>query len=550
MRVTRRGRRRRLIAAVALACLVVPLTAAAAPARTTTTAPGETAANPDGGRHGDWWHPGDWPTWQQGLYGDRFNGFEHEITPDNVDQLELKWAFTYPKRAGTPRSQPAVVGDTVYFGGPAGRFYARDARTGAPKWSFDLSTVGEGFAQVRDSPSVSGGKVFFGDTRGYLYALNRHSGELLWAKRVDSHLTAILTSSPIVFRGKVYVGVSSGENLLGKDHACCTFRGHVDARDVQTGRLLWRHYTAPKPRKVGTWPNGVDKYAPSGAGVWGSPAIDPATRTLYVGAGQNYTGSAGNYDSVIALSARTGRVRWTRKMTDVDTWRRLCSSPNPADRKYCPHSDGDALDFDLGASPNLFKVDGRLMVGIGQKSGVYHVLDARTGEIVWQRQLSEPMPGGGLTGIQWGTSYDGEKLYIATYMARPGTLYAITPDTGHIVWKKPAPAKGCTTGGVAKYSKRCVRGFTPAVTTTPGIVWEGAIDGKMRAYSASTGDVLWSYDTMQEVRGVNGKIGRGGALSGGGGAVVSHGILYVQSGYAFSPYPNDHGTVLMAFALQ
>lgn len=491
---------------------------------------------------------GDWPTWQHDTYGSRFNPAEHRITPGNVGGLKLKWAFTYPKDAGTPRSQPAVTGGVAYFGGPDGVFYARDARTGAARWSYRLPTTSDYPASVQDGPAVARGKVFFGDNHGTLYALDQRTGKLAWSTRLDSETTAILTSSPIVSGNRVYVGISSAQNTLGKTFPCCTFRGQLDAVDVRTGKVAWRHYTVPKPQKTGTWPSGAAKYEPSGGGVWSTPAIDPVTRTLYVGTGQNYTGSGGDFDSVLALDTATGKARWTRKMTDVDTWRSECNPQSEEDKAYCPNlPDGTALDFDLGAAPNIFRAGGRTLIGIGQKAGVYHVLDARTGKIVWQRQLSKPMPSGGLSGIQWGTSYDGHRLYIATYMADPGTLFAMDPATGHVFWKTPAPADGCTTGGAAAYPDICQRGFTPAVTTTPGLVWEGGMDGKMRAYSARTGSVLWTYDTMRQVTGVNGAVGRGGALAGGGGAVVANGMLYVQSGYAFTPYPNDKGSVLLAF---
>lgn len=540
MRTSQRGRVRKLLALTAslLAASLVVLGAGTA-GRAGTHA--GAASRP---------HLGDWPTWQHDTYGSRFNGAEHRLTPGNVGGLKLKWAFTYPKDAGTPRSQPAVTGGVAYFGGPDGVFYARDARTGAARWSFRLSSVGTADypVQPQDGPAVAGGKVFFGDNRGYLYALDQRTGRLAWATRLDTETTAILTSSPIVSGDHVYVGVSSGQNTLGKTFPCCTFRGHIDAVDVRTGRLAWRHYTVPKPRRTGTWPNGVAKYAPSGGGVWSTPAIDPRTRTLYVGTGQNYTGSGGRFDSVLALDTVTGKARWTRKMTDVDTWRSECNPQSEEDKAYCPNlPDGTALDFDLGAAPNLFRAGGRVLVGIGQKAGVYHVLDAHTGKIVWQRQLSKPMPSGGLSGIQWGSSYDGRRLYVATYMAGPGTLFAIDPASGHVIWKSPAPADGCTTGGAAAYPDICQRGFTPAVTSTPGLVWEGGMDGKMRAYSARTGRVLWAYDTMRDVPGVNGPTGRGGALAGGGGAVVAHGMVYVQAGYGFTPYPNDKGSVFMAF---
>ncbi|GIH67999.1 outer membrane protein assembly factor BamB family protein [Sphaerimonospora thailandensis] len=545
----------RALAVVAASCLAVLLGTPGASAEPGdgSTATADTSVADTAGLFPGRLPGGDWPSWQKDLSGSRFNAFEHRITPGNVRRLKLKWAFAYPENAGTPHSQPAVVGDTVYFGAPDGHFYARNARTGAAKWDFDLSTVGPPGrgAVVQDGPAVARGKVYFGDGRGSFYALSQRTGKLVWWKQLDDQVAAGLTSSPIVYGNRVYVGVSSGQNIIGKDFPCCTFRGHVDALDAETGDLVWRYYTVPEPEQNGTWPNGRPRYEPSGAGVWSTPAIDPFTRTLYVGTGQNYTGSGGDYDSVLALDITTGKARWTRKMTDVDTWRMECSIPTPEDRQYCPNlPDGTALDFDLGAAPNIFSAGGRRLIGIGQKSGVFHVLDARTGEIVWQRQLSEPMPGGGLSGIQWGTSFDGRRLYVSTYMGRPGTLFALDPANGHVIWKTPNPEDGCTTGGAAQYPAVCQLGHGPAVTTTPGLVWLGSMDGKMRAYSARTGKVLWTYDTMTPVDGVNGLPGRGGAVSGAGGAVVSHGMLFVQSGYMFTPYPNPgRGSVLLAFGL-
>jgi polyvinyl alcohol dehydrogenase (cytochrome) len=508
-----------------------------------------TAASPGGAGSSR----GDWPTWQKDLLGSRHNAAERTITPRNVGNLKLKWAFSYP--ADTPntavRSHPAVVGDTIYFGGPDGTFYANDARTGRQRWTFDLNSVapGDRLGVVWDGPSVSGGKVYFGDLRGYLYALDQRTGRLVWHTRTDTHPAAFNTSSPLVHGGRVYVGTSSGENVNGTDYPCCTFRGHVDAYDANTGDLVWRHYTVPEPQAVGTWPSGATRYEPSGAGVWSSPVIDPADGTLYVGTGQNYTGSAGDFDTLLALDPVTGAVKWRNQVTKADTWRSLCNSPDA--EGYCPGlKDGSALDYDIGATPNIFTAGGRKLVGVGQKLGVYHVFDARTGEVVWRRQLGVPLPSGGISGIQWGSSYDGERLYIATYYAGPGTVFAVDPLTGRVLWQTPNPADGCTTGGAAAFPEQCELAHGVPVSSSPGVVYVGSTDGKLRAYSARTGRVLWTHDTMQPVVGVNGLPGRGGTIAGtGGGAVVSHGMVYVQSGYA-PQYPNPgRGAVLLAFGL-
>jgi polyvinyl alcohol dehydrogenase (cytochrome) len=495
--------------------------------------------------------PGDWPSWQGDLAGSRHSAAERQITPANAGRLKLKWAFAFPKAVWPVKSQPAVVGDSIFFGGPEGMFYALDARTGRTEWSFDLSSVDAGTeadsAVVIDGPAVADGKVFFGDSRGYVYALDQHTGGLRWARDTETNPYGWHTSSPLYYQGKIYLGASSGENMGDTSAPCCTFRGHLDALDAETGATVWRYYTVPEPVQVGTWPSGAARWEPSGGGVWSSPIIDDRTGTLYVGTGQNYTGSAGDFDSLLALDARTGALRWKQQVTGADTWRVLC---NGADAEgYCPGlADGTALDYDIGATPNLVRLGDRTLVAVGQKSGVFHVFDAATGAVQWRRQLSEPWPSAGLSGIQWGSSYDGRRLYVATYHAGPGTLFALDPADGDVLWQTPNPANGCSWGGAAQFPTVCSLAHTPAVTTSPGLVYEGSNDGKMRVYAAETGAVLWEFDTIREFAGVNGLTGFGSAISGNGGAVVANGMLYVQSGYA-PAYPSEHGNVLLAFSL-
>jgi polyvinyl alcohol dehydrogenase (cytochrome) len=509
-------------------------------------------------------HPGarpavardDWPTWQKDVFGTRFNPVERQITPSAASELKLKWAFVFDDipyaRTG---SQPAVVDDVLYVGGPDGKLFALDAKTGATRWVFDLSPVaGPSTDQepnlVRDGPAVSRGKVYFGDSRGYLYAVEADTGRLVWATEVDEHPSTWLTGSPLLFGGRVYIGVSSIEAGFANNpgYPCCTFRGQVVALDADTGEVKWRYYTVPAPERAGSWPSGAPRYSPSGGAVWSSPVVEPSTRTLYIGTGQNYTGEAGDIDSLLALDVDTGDVRWKHRLTFPDTYTQACTQPDPGE--YCPgRAAGTAKDFDVGATPNLFTAQGRTLVGVGQKSGVYHAFDARTGQLVWRTPLSipdmnDPDPGGG--GIEWGSSYDGRRLYVATWRANPGTLFALHPATGKILWQTPHPADGCSAGGAAHYPQLCWLAFTPAVTSSPGLVYEGSADGKMRIFSSDRGRLLWEFDTVRDFQGVNGVVGRGRAISGNGGAVVVDGMVYVQSGY-YPFYPSDKGNVLLAF---
>lgn len=495
----------------------------------------------------------DWSGWQHDARGTRFNPAETQITPSTVGNLKLKWSFVFPNTDGSNGSQPAVVGDTVYVGSRDGKFFALDRSTGEVKWSFDVGQIaGPSTADnpnaLRDGPAVANGMVIFGDHRGFLYALDANTGALKWHNQLSTHATATITSSPLVWNGRVYVGVASSEEQAAANasYSCCTFRGQLVALDLATGNTDWRYFTVPQPTQVGTTSDGVSEFAPAGAGVWSSPVVDPSTGTVVFATGNNYSGTEGDSDSVIAVDAATGGLKWKQQLTNSDIWTVGCLEPT--DQPHCPGlADGTALDYDFGAAPNIFTVNGRTLVGVGQKTGVYHTFDIHTGAIVWQQQLSVPQPNGGKSGIQWGSSYDGQRLYVATWQASPGTLFALNPATGAIVWKNPNPSDGCTTGGAAAFPDNCNLSMISAVSSTNGLVYEGSADGKMRIYRSSDGSITWQYDTVRQFTGVNGDTGSGGSISGNGGSVVSRGMLFVQSGY-FSFY-GIPGRVLLAFGL-
>jgi polyvinyl alcohol dehydrogenase (cytochrome) len=540
-----------VVTALALAALVtVPvLTASAAPARTGSARAAVSAAS--------WPRASGWASWGKDLSGSRYNGAETAINPHTVSQLEYKWAFTFPKIPGVyPGSQPAVVGNTLYVGSTDAKFYALDARTGATKWVFDLTSIAGAATNsdpdpVRDGPAVADGAVYFGDSRGYIYALDEYTGQLRWSAKIGDEPFSRITASPVVFDGKVFVGISQEEaslQLQNLDYPCCVGRGQMVALNAFTGAVEWRHYTVAAAQPVGTWPSGATDYAPSGGSVEDAAVIDPRTRTLYFGTGENASGTDGETDALVALNLDTGQLRWYYK-AQIDTFTTLCDY-YPEYAAYCPQAaNGTDHDWDMMSSPNIFRIGDREVVGIGEKSGVYRAFDALTGQLLWSDQLSTNANAtGGDAGMQWGTSFDGNHLYVATWLAQPGVLYALDPATGAIQWQTSGPSDGCTTGGAAGQSQSCTMGFGAAVSSSPGLVYEGNTDGKMLVFSADTGAVLWQFDTDQQFTGVNG-VGHGASVSGLGGAVVSGGMLYVQSGY----YPLGTGgtepTVLLAFGL-
>ena len=72
------------------------------------------------------------------------------------------------------------------------------------------------------------------------------------------------------------------------------------------------------------------------------------------------------------------------------------------------------------------------------------------------------------------------------------------------------------------------------------------MDGHLRAYSTADGKIIWDVNTAQPYQTVNGVPGKGGAIDGPG-AVVTGGVLYVNSGNGF--FGAAPGNVLLAFSV-
>ncbi len=243
-------------------------------------------------------------SWGHDPLNSRFNPFAR-INRQNVNQLQLKWAFIFPDGVTSASSQPAVVGDTIYVGGWNAKVYALNRETGAIRWVYDTATftgsIAGGGTQlpiganaVRDAPAYSNGKLYFGDVVGNTYALNPATGAFVWARKIDSHFSARVVGSPIVYRNRVFIGLSSVESGYPIDptYPCYTFRGKVVALNANIGAEAWRYYTVEQAQPTGFNSIGTPQFGPAGAAVLALSAIDPLTNTIYFGTGQNYSNPA------------------------------------------------------------------------------------------------------------------------------------------------------------------------------------------------------------------------------------------------------------------
>jgi polyvinyl alcohol dehydrogenase (cytochrome) len=457
----------------------------------------------------------DWPMFGQDLTNSA-NASQTSITTSNVNRLAPKWVFT---TGGDVSARATVVNGVVYFPDWAGNLFAVNGDTGHKIWSHQLSDYGLAAGTVsRTAPTVIDGVLYIGTQynasgpTGWLLAINAQNGNLLWKTQPDtSNGFPVITSSPVVAFGIVYVGMTSNEEFAAANpyYPCCSARGSVVAVSAYNGYKLWQTFTVPSGY--------------SGGAIWGSnPVVDLLRGTVYVGTGDNYSHptdphylaciaaggvestclpASDHVDSILALDMWTGRVKWAQRMVTwyqsgvtngSDDWNVGCVVPPatncPANLSYSP----TGPDFDFGSAPNEITYNGRhgwkTIIGAGQKSGIYYAFDPDTGALLWQTQVG---PGSSLGGVEWGSASDGDSIYVAIANlygipyagGSAGSWAALDPANGAIKWQVPDPNASIDLGPLA-VANGVVYGESMAGTATAPTMF---------AFNASNGSTLWSY---------------------------------------------------------
>lgn len=506
---------------------------------------------------GDWNHSG------QDLKNQRNQAKEKSIGPDTVTDLVPQWETNLVALGGGDvYTTPAVNAGHVYFPDSAGYLYKLDRYTGEVIWQkpvSDFSTKPAWAANFsRTTPAIKGNTLIIGDQSNRfpfynnfdftqaigaeVMAVNKDTGESLWTTVVDDHHFSIITAAATIYNNVVLVGVSSYESayaaylesgLIPFDYSPSS-NGSLVALDLKTGEIIWQRFMT------------TDEF--SGASIWGSaPSIDEERGQVFVGTGQNFdmppevqacaqeaydkhptNPAAGaeearvcldgypenHFDSIVALDIETGEINWANRVVGYDVWHAACLFGLP----ICPTPTGSDADF--GQAPIYFTIgkgdSERDVIGVGQKSGRYWVFDAQDGSEVWTKQVS---PGGIAGGIQWGSAYDGERIYTSSansnnipYELPDGTTVtggiwsALDPSTGDILWQTGDP-NNSKSGGAASVANGLVYVCS----------WDA--EGHMYALEASSGDILWSFPS-------------GGSCN--SGAAISKGQVFWGSGYASS----------------
>jgi polyvinyl alcohol dehydrogenase (cytochrome) len=477
------------------------------------------------------------------------------VSNHNVSRLKTKWAFT---TLSDVSARAAVVKGVAYFPDWAGNLYAVNASTGSLIWSHQLSDYGLATGTVsRTSPAVAKGVVYIGTQytstglTGWLLAIDASTGNLIWKIQPDtSNSFPVITASPAIAKGVVYVGMTSNEEYAASNpaYSCCSVIGSVVALNAATGKKLWQTFTAPAGY--------------SGANVWGStPVIDLARKTIFVGTGNNYSiptdpayascisgggteatclSPDDQADSILALDMHSGAIKWaTRAMTwsqfgvtdGSDFWNTACIF---APFTNCPPAP-TGPDYDFGSGPNEITYQTgsgpKTIIGAGQKSGIYYAFDPDTGVELWHMQVG---PGSSLGGMEWGSASDGVRIYvaIANLFGIPygpggansaGSWSALDPATGNILWQVADP-NGAVDLGPLAVGKGVV--YVPSMGGPTFGGGSPATTPTMIALDAATGKTLWSFVSGSSVI---------------AGATIAEHSVFWGSGYAHLGIPGFTG---------
>ena len=500
--------------------------------------------------------PSQWMTYGRTYEEQRYSPLD-QINTDNIKDLGLAWYSedydTNTMQAGTP----LYIDGVVYVSTAWSKVYAFDAKTGEKLWFYNSRVPGEWAVKVccgyvNRGIAAYNGKIYLGTLDARLVAIDARTGEEVWStltfdeSNKDSAIHRYsITQAPRVANGMVFIGNSGSEFGV---------RGYVSAYDAEIGQLKWRFYTVPGNPEEGfeneqmemaakTW--GGDWWKLGGGGtVWDGMIYDEVNNLLVFGTGngtpwnQKFRDPTGGDNlflaSIIAVNADTGEYVWHYQVTPAETW-----------------------DYDA-TSPLMIaemEVDGdqRRVVMQPSKSGMFYMLDAKSGELLraapftevnWNTGVDmetgrpkvvpearyEEKPFNLLPGVQgahgWhANSFDPQSglLYIPTQVAyypmveeenyqvsevgfnlginfgATFTYYRDNPGepsgfTGHLKAYNPVT-------GEEVWRSEDNQGTTGgAVVTAGGLVFQGNGGGnEFRAFNVKTGEKLWSAQAQTAV---------------------------------------------------
>jgi alcohol dehydrogenase (cytochrome c) len=432
------------------------------------------------------------------MYGGTFTSQRYstlnQITPANVTNLESQWVVQN-QVFGAWQSNPLIVDGIMYVTQRPNDVMAIDAKTGKMFWLYRYTPSPD--ARVccganNRGVAILGDTLFLGTLDAHLVAIDARNGRPIWDVEVgDVKLAYSITMMPLVVKDKVIVGVGGGEFGI---------RGYVVAYDAKTGKEAWKFYTIPAPGEPGseTWPG--DSWKSGSGSVWVTGSYDPQLNLTYWGIGNpgpdwnpdQRKGDNLYTDSVVALDADTGQLKWHFQFT-----------PN------------DAYDYDSVQVPVLADIDWqgkpRKVMMWANRNGYFYVLDRASGEYLlgkpfvkvnWAagldakgRPVQTPQPFGAPT---WPGNQGATNWYPPAFSPRTNLFYVSAWENYATIYRKEEatyqPGRMFAGGGFTVLSP------TPGAPTvgigrrSPINNWTDEVaNGATMAIDPKTGEERWKF---------------------------------------------------------
>ena len=485
----------------------------------------------------------------------------NQITAANVGKLQVAWTFSTGVLRGH-EGGPLVIGNIMYVHTPfPNKVYALDlSQENKIVWKYEpkqdpnvipvmcCDTVNRGVA-------YGDGKIFLHQADTTLVALDAKTGQVAWSvKNGDPGKGATGTSSPLVVKDKVLIGISGGEFGV---------QCHVTAYDLKTGKQAWRGFSegpddqilvdpvsttelgkpVGKDSSIKTWQG--DQWKIGGGCTWGWLSYDPSLNLVYYGSGNPSTWNPKQRPgdnkwsmTVWARNPDTGMAKWVYQMTPHDEWdydgvnEMILSDQqiNGQDRKLLTHFDRNGLAYTMDrATGELLvaekydpKVNWTTGVDMNKTSPTYgrpKVVDQYSTEKGGEDKNTKNICPAALgTKDQQPAAYspDTQLFYVPTnhvcmdyepfkvsYTAgQPyvGATLSMYPPQGEthmgnfIAWDNK-------TGKIVWSNKEPFSVWSGALATAGGVVFYGTLEGYLKAVDAKTGKELYKFKTPSGIIG-------------------------------------------------
>lgn len=479
--------------------------------------------------------PADWMSYRRTYDVTAFSPLR-QIDRATVRRLRPVWSYSM-RDSRRWLATPIVANGLMYVPEGSGRVMAFDAATGDVVWVHDRRfpadiAISEGYARTR-GVSVYRDTVYWGTADSHLVALDARTGTLRWEVKTDDYRVGQgHAHPPLIAEGKVFLGHAGGDNGAP---------GRFRAFDAETGALLWTVNTAPGPGDPGyeTWTR--RDVPPLGGAPWNTVSYDSDLRLVYFSTGQpapwstaiRGPGDALYTNTVLAVDARTGKIRWHFQLNPADDWDRagyenmlvdlvIAGRPRKVLIQTGKMGWGVVLDRQTGEFLHAFKTaydnvvtgwtpQGRPIVNPALVPTVADVDSGKVFEVCphlhGARNLQAPSFSP-LTRLYYlginnscmdakvvsvpyvlGRAYTGVTL---TAKRAPGYDYvgefvAFDPATGKRTWTYRSPTGAAMTAS--------------ALSTAGGIVFGGTADREFFALHSETGALLWQTRLSGDVSG-------------------------------------------------